>query len=51
MKLNGFLVHDNAEIPGPTGGALGRPEGIANVLRLQGHGNPLQFRNIWLVEK
>jgi len=27
------------------------PEGTPGVLRLQGHGNPLQFKNIWIVEK
>jgi hypothetical protein len=51
LKHNGVLVHDNAEIKGTTGGARGEPEGTPGVLRLQGHGNPLQFRNIWVMEK
>ena len=50
-KHNGVLVHDNAEIAGVTGGARNEPEGTPGVLRLQGHGNPLQFKNIWVVEK
>jgi hypothetical protein len=49
-KLNGIVIHDNVEIPGTTGGARNEPEGTPGVLRLQGHGNPVQFRNIWLVE-
>jgi Domain of Unknown Function (DUF1080) len=50
-KLNGIVVHDNVEIPGPTGGAWKEPEGTPGPFVLQGHGNPLQFRNIWVVEK
>ena len=50
LKHNGVIVHDNAEIVGVTGGARKEPEGTPGLLRLQGHGNPLQFRNIWVVE-
>jgi hypothetical protein len=51
VKHNGVVIHDNAEIAGVTGGARQGAEGTPGVLRLQGHGNPLQFRNIWVVEK
>jgi hypothetical protein len=51
LQHNGVTIHDNAEIAGPTGGARNEPEGTAGILRLQGHGNPLQFRNIWVVER
>jgi hypothetical protein len=51
VKLNGVPVHDKVEIPGKTGGARDDPEGTPGPLQLQGHGNPLQFRNIWVVEK
>jgi hypothetical protein len=50
-KLNGILIHDNYEISGKTGGARGEAEGTPGPLKLQGHGNPLQFRNIWIVEQ
>lgn len=50
LKHNGVLVHDNAELVGVTGGARKEAEGTPGLLRLQGHGNPLQFRNIWVVE-
>jgi hypothetical protein len=51
VKLNGVVVHDDVEIKGKTGGARGDAEGTPGPLQLQGHGNPLQFRNIWVVEK
>lgn len=44
---NGVTVHDDVEIVGPTGGS--RPEGPATgAIRLQDHGNPVQYRNIWI---
>lgn len=50
-KLNGIVIHDKLEISGKTGGSRGEAEGTPGALKLQGHGNPLQFRNIWIVEK
>ena len=47
---NGVLVQDKTEVPNPTtahwGGDPKEPAG----LHLQDHGNPVQYRNIWLVE-
>lgn len=51
VRLNGVVIHDNVEIPGVTGGARNEPEGTPGALQLQGHGNPLQFKNFWVVEK
>lgn len=51
LKHNGVVVHDNLEINGKTGGARNDPEGTPGPIQLQGHGNPLQYRNIWIVEK
>lgn len=51
LKHNGVVIHDNKEINGKTGGARGDAEGTPGPIQLQGHGNPLQFRNIWIVEK
>ncbi len=51
MKHNGVVIHDNVEISGPTGGHRQDPEGTPGPIKLQGHGNPLQYRNIWIVEK
>ncbi|GGM10590.1 family 16 glycoside hydrolase [Micromonospora yangpuensis] len=47
VTWNGVLVHDDVEILGPTGGS--RPEGPATgAIRLQDHGDPVQYRNIWI---
>jgi Domain of Unknown Function (DUF1080) len=52
VKLNGVVIHDDVEIPEPTGGSRNAKEfGTPGPVLLQGHNNPLQFRNIWVVEK
>jgi hypothetical protein len=50
VKHNGVLIHDKRKLDkGPTAGGLAEgPE--AGLVRLQDHGNPIQFRNIWVVE-
>ncbi|MBW3540446.1 MAG: DUF1080 domain-containing protein [Planctomycetes bacterium] len=50
-KLNGIAIHDDHELADKTGGSRNDPEGTPGPIKLQGHGNPLQFRNIWIVEK
>lgn len=46
---NGVLIHDDIEIPNKTG--AGKPEGPELLpIKIQDHGNPVLFRNIWLVE-
>ncbi len=49
-RLNGIVIHDKLEIDGKTGGSRGEPEGTPGPIKLQGHGNPLQYRNIWIEE-
>ena len=51
LRHNGVVVHDNLEIKGKTGGSRNEPEGTPGPIRLQGHGNPLQYRNVWVVAK
>jgi hypothetical protein len=52
VKHNGVVIHDDVEINGPTGGGRSAAEeGKPGSIKLQGHGNPLQFRNVWIVEK
>lgn len=50
IRHNGVVIHDNLEL---TQGTPGRhPEGPGkDGLYLQGHGNPVVYRNIWVVEK
>jgi hypothetical protein len=46
---NGVKIHDNAELNGPTGG--GQPEKpTPGPIQLQNHGDPLVFRNVWVLE-
>ncbi len=51
VKHNGVVIHDGVELPQSTTAApLGDgPE--PGPLHLQNHGNPVRYRNIWLVEK
>ncbi len=47
---NGVVVQDNTELPTKTG--AGQKEGPeAGPIQLQGHNNPVFFRNIWILEK
>ena len=47
---NGVTIHDNISLPKPTGGALDSDVTKAGGIYLQDHGNPVQYRNIWLIE-
>ena len=47
---NGTVIHQDQKIPGPTGGARSKAAVAVAPLRLQDHGNPVRFRNIWVVE-
>ena len=51
IKHNGVVIHDNFELPNLTpGGAPNEAPGRGPFM-LQFHGNPVEFRNIWVVEK
>ncbi|MGA2496334.1 MAG: DUF1080 domain-containing protein [Tepidisphaeraceae bacterium] len=50
VRHNGVVVIDNAEIPAPTGGGQ-KEAATPGPIQLQNHGNPVYFRNIWVVEK
>ncbi len=47
---NGVKVLDDVELPKATPGRIDEGPGPAPLF-LQGHGNPVVFRNIWVVEK
>ena len=50
VKHNNVLIHDNVEITGPTGGGK-KEDPTGGAIQLQGHGNPVFYRNVWLVKK
>ncbi len=47
---NGVKIQDDVELKGPTGG--GQKEGpTPGPFQFQNHGDPLAYRNVWVVEK
>ena len=49
IKHNGVVIHENLELKPTPGG--GRNDEKPGALFLQDHGDPVRFRNIWVVEK
>lgn len=47
---NGEKVHDNVELEGPLPGGSGETPAGGGI-RLQDHGNPVRYRNIWVVPR
>lgn len=50
IKHNGVVIHDDLELPKGTPGKIDEGPGPGQ-LYLQGHGNPVVYRNIWVVKK
>ena len=52
VRHNGVLIHNNVEVPTITPGGT-KADGPRTVgpLPLQDHGNPVRYRNIWVVPK
>ena len=48
---NGVKIHDDVELPKGTGAGGNREEVPRGPIVFQGHGNPIAYRNVWLVEK
>jgi hypothetical protein len=49
VRQNGVMIQDHTEIDGPTGGGQ-KEKPTPGPIQLQGHGNPVFFRNVWIVE-
>ena len=50
VRHNNVVVHDKVEIAGPTGGGK-KEDPTGGAIQLQGHGNPVCYRNVWLVPR
>ncbi|MEX0716519.1 MAG: DUF1080 domain-containing protein, partial [Planctomycetaceae bacterium] len=50
VKHNGVVIHDDIELPKHTPGKNAEAPG-PDGLYLQGHGNPVVYKNIWVVER
>jgi hypothetical protein len=48
---NGTVIHDNVEVPAITPGGALKQEATKGPLHLQNHGNPVRYRNIWVLPK
>ncbi|HVU86708.1 MAG TPA: DUF1080 domain-containing protein [Pirellulales bacterium] len=51
VRHNGVPIHENFELPKLTPGGAPQEAPGEGPLQLQNHGNPVRFRNIWVVEK
>ena len=48
VVYNGKTIHEKLPVTGGTAGGLGTDVGKPGPLMLQDHGNPVEFRNIWV---
>ncbi len=49
VRLNGVVVQSNVSVAGPTRAAPMKESAENGPIYLQDHGNPVRFRNIWIV--
>ncbi len=48
VRHNGVLIHDNVVLPHVTPGGVSPDEAPVGPLHLQNHGDPVQYKNIWV---
>ena len=51
VKHNGVTIHERLELAGPTPGNGKKEDPTGGPLQLQGHGNPVFYRNVWVQPK
>jgi hypothetical protein len=51
VKQNGVTIHNNVRLPKGTGAGGGRKEVAEGPIIFQGHGNPVVFRNVWILPR
>lgn len=49
VRHNGMLIHDKVELPEWTGGPVQANEQPKGPIMLQDHGNPVRYRNCWVL--
>jgi len=49
VRLNGVLIHEDQELPNTTGGSRLKDTPDPGPIYIQSHGNPVFYRNIWIV--
>jgi hypothetical protein len=50
IRHNGVTIHENLELKGPTPGGK-KEDASGGALQLQGHGNPVFYRNVWVAPR
>jgi len=51
VRHNGVVIHENVEVPRITPAGTSKQEAPTGPLHLQNHGNPVRYRNIWVLPK
>jgi hypothetical protein len=51
VKHNGVTIQDDVELPGDTAAAPLKEAPTPGPIHLQNHGNPVRYRNIWVLPK
>ncbi len=51
VRLNGVVVQREVKVPGPTTAAPEKESAAPGPIHLQDHGNPVRYRNIWIVPR
>lgn len=51
VKHNGVAIHDKLMLPKVTPGGEGKETAIPGPFQLQDHGDPVRYRNIWVIDK
>jgi mono/diheme cytochrome c family protein len=51
VRLNGVVVQRDVPVPGPTAAAPFAENNSDGPIHLQDHGNPVRFRNIWVLPR
>ena len=51
VSHNGVQIHKDVDLPKATTAAPGAEGADPGPIYIQDHGNPIRFRNIWVVEK